>query len=731
MPIRLSGLSSGLDTEALVTELVKAYSKKTEKYEKEQTKLSWKQDIWKGLNTKVYSLYTNISNLRYDSAYNVKKTTVSDATKATVKASSSAPNVTQKLNILSVAQTAYLTGGQLAKGTKASDNLANIGYKGEDGKIQITNSEGEVSEVEIKRTSKISDVVDELKKAGLNANYDEDNRRIYVTSKVSGEAGDFSIVGLDENGREALKSLGINVALTTEDADGNTVFTGAAASYKKLLDNYYVAGEGDVTDFDATKAKIMEQISAYDALKAQYDALKAPSLEMAEANKEKQAKIDANQKIIDASKAKTALEEAGVDLADLEEGVLTDEEMMEKYSIPKGDVAIYREKAQMIREVEESDPDWNWDDVNLTTLTGENETLKDEIKANEDAIKEYDEAHAEELADLSKQMKANPLAELASIEGEERRNAEISNFVHRVLDAKAILDDPYSKTGSASKINGADAKITLNGVDYTSSNNVFSVNGLTITANAVTGEGEENAITITTNTDTQGLYDKIKDFLTEYNAVINEITKLYNAASAKDYEPLTDEEKDAMSDTEVEKWETKIKDSLLRRDNTLGSLMNVMTTAMMTSFTIKDQKLSLSSFGINTLGYFNSAENENYAYHIDGDEDDENVSGKEDRLMKMIGNDPDTVIDFMKQLTSTLYTAIDGKMKSTSLSSAYKVYNDKEMDKQYAEYTKTISKWEEKISQKEDYYYKKFTAMEKAMSKMDSQTNSLAGLLGN
>ena len=185
-----------------------------------------------------------------------------------------------------------------------------------------------------------------------------------------------------------------------------------------------------------------------------------------------------------------------------------------------------------------------------------------------------------------------------------------------------------------------------------------------------------------------------------------------------------------MSDTEIEKWETKIKDSLLRRDTSLGAVMNAMTGAMAKSYTINGKTYSLSSFGIKTLGYFNAPENENNSFHIDGDEDDENTSGNEDKLMKAITEDPDSVIEFMKKLSEGLYKGIDEKMKSTSLSSAYKVYNDKEMDKQYANYTSIIKKWEEKISDKEDYYYKKFTAMEKAMAKLDSQTSSISGLLG-
>jgi flagellar hook-associated protein 2 len=266
-------------------------------------------------------------------------------------------------------------------------------------------------------------------------------------------------------------------------------------------------------------------------------------------------------------------------------------------------------------------------------------------------------------------------------------------------------------------------------VTYTNSTNSFSINGLSINALAKTGDGEE--ITITTTTDTQAIYDKIKDFLTEYNTVINEMTELYNADSSYGYDPLTDDEKDAMSDTEIEKWETKIKDSLLRNDSTLNGVMMAMINSMSSSYTVNGQKYTLSTFGIATLGYLNAAENENYAYHIDGDSDDDNTSSNEDKLMTAITEDPDTVIDFMKQLTSGLYTALGNKMKSTTLSSAYTIYNDKEMNSQYSEYSKTISSWEDKLADKEDYYYEKFSKMESALTTLQSQSSSITGLFSS
>ena len=295
----------------------------------------------------------------------------------------------------------------------------------------------------------------------------------------------------------------------------------------------------------------------------------------------------------------------------------------------------------------------------------------------------------------------------------------------------------------AVKIDGRDAVISLNGVKYTNTTNDFAINGLNVSVTGVTDDvtdpenvdlstlDDSTAITITTTTDSQGIYDKVKDFLTEYNNIINEITKMYNADSAGSYEPLTDDEKDKMSDTEIEKWETKIKDSLLRRDTSLGTIMNSMMTAMSSPITIDGKDYSLSSFGIQTLGYLNAAKNEQNAYHIDGDEDDENTSGNKDKLMDAITKNPDTVIDFMKQLSTNLYKAMDQQMQSSSLRSRYKIYNDKELDKEYSNLTKTIKQWESKVSDKEDYYYKKFSNMETAMSKLQSQTSSLSSMLGS
>ena len=214
------------------------------------------------------------------------------------------------------------------------------------------------------------------------------------------------------------------------------------------------------------------------------------------------------------------------------------------------------------------------------------------------------------------------------------------------------------------------------------------------------------------------------------NEVINAMDSAYNADSSKGYEPLTDDEKESMSDKEVEKWEQKIKDSLLRRDSTLNSIASSMKVAMAKSYTINGKSYSLSSFGINTLGYFVSADNEKNAYHIDGNSKDESAKSNTDRLKAAIASDPDTVATFFNELAKGVYSELDSRMKTTTLSSAYKVYNDKQLKSEY-DYTEQIKNWETKLSDMEDYYYKKFSSMEIALSKLNSQQTQLSGLLGS
>lgn len=577
MPIRISGISSGLDTEALVSELVSAYNKKTDKYVKAQTTISWKQEAWKTLSSKTYSFRNSLDNMRFSTGYNLKTTSVSNSAKATVVAGNNAVNGTQTLEISKLAKTGYLTGEKIQRADKtavtANTTMEEMGLEA-NGDISINGKR-----IEINKDMKVSEVISKLQNAGVSANFDETNQRIFISSTESGEEADFTLTGLNAAGTQALSKLGINA----EPENGKNPYE-AYASYK-----------GKEND------ELKELLQSYDS----------------------------------------------------------------------------------------------------------NSETADRLLAN--FAKEYQNAEDEATKDAVFQ-----------------EFREFVNYADKVKDA-----DPATMgcNANAVRIYGQDAEITLNGADFKSKSNSFSINGLTINAMATTEPGE--VLSITTSADNQGIYDKIKDFLSEYNSLINSMTSSYNAdKTTSGYEPLTDEEKEAMSEKEIEKWEEKGKSGILRRDSTLSSLMSSLTNVMAKSYNINGKDYSLSTFGIKTLGILNSEKNEQNAYHIDGDTDDENTSANTDKLMAAIVADPDGVTQFFQKLSNDLYENLGKNMTSTSLRSYGKFYNDKELDSQYDSYKKIISDWEDKVADIEESYYKKFAAMESALAELQSQTSQLSGLLG-
>lgn len=309
-----------------------------------------------------------------------------------------------------------------------------------------------------------------------------------------------------------------------------------------------------------------------------------------------------------------------------------------------------------------------------------------------------------------------------------KESGEANNFTlggsEELLSALGLSD-----AAGANKIAGQDARIVLNGAEFTSSTNVFEINGLTITALQETEPGK--TVTVTTENDTEGIYDMVRNFLKDYNALINEMDKLYNADSAKDYEPLTDDEKYEMSEKEIEEWENKIKDSLLRRDSGLSSVSSAFKEIMAAGVKVGEKTMYLSDFGINTLGYFEAADNEKNAYHIDGDSDDDNTSANTDKLSAMITNDPDTVVNFFVGLSRNLYAKMDEMSKSVKGYRSYgNFYDDEKMKNDYDNYTSKINDLEDKLNDYEDRLYSQFAAMETALAKMQSNSSAVTSLLG-
>lgn len=730
MPIRLSGMVSGMDTETLVSALVSGYKLKKDNLVKAQTKLSWKQEKWKTMNTSIYSFYSGkLSAGRLSNAYSLKKSTVSNSTVATVTASSSAVAGTQKLKVKQLASSGYLTGGTVKDGKAnitGSSKLSDITGSTSQGSVSVTVN-GDTSNIELTEDMTVNQFVVKLKEAGVQASFDEKNQRFFISSKTSGKDGDFALVANDSAGMDSLRNLG----LYTNDKTSQAEYAKWAKYYNADTDTYTAelddiintAYESAKTNFDAVAKERLDTYSKASSIVDSFTKKYTASDADTEVYKDKTPEERADLLLKDAKDALSAIEKNAAykgDDGNFDVSKLSEEDK-KKYDNLKTSISSYESDIKNYTEAKDTMTEYkNKQYVNIeekdgkTTVTALKET--DSASGVSDIQATVDSRNAETKAKLTSQYQAKA-----------KNSYEMySKMVDANGNAKA---GEYSDSVGAVRINGQDAKIELNGAEFTSNTSTFSINGLTIQATAET-KGDES-VTITTDTDVDAIYKSIKDMFTEYNKLIKSMDEAYNADSSKGYEPLTDEEKDAMSDKEVEKWETKIKDSLLRKDDTLNSVANTLKNDMASSFIINGKSYALSSFGISTLGYFASGENEKGVYHIDGDKDDTTTSGNEDKLRAAIASDPETVVSFFSQLCTKLYTDLGNKMASSSVSSAYTIYNDKQMNTQYSEYNTKISDAESKVSTWEDYYYSKFSAMESALAKLNSQSSSMSGLFGS
>ncbi|MBP3579322.1 MAG: flagellar filament capping protein FliD [Lachnospiraceae bacterium] len=662
MGIGLSGMISGLDTDSIVKAMVSGQQLKATKIENKITLNKWTNDAWSGLNTKIYSFYTKFaSKLRLQSSYMTRTAKSSDESAVTATAGSSAAVGTHTLEIHKLASSQYVTGAQLtnSEGGKANysktSKLSELGVKtGATLTIGTENGKKEVS-FTVESDSTINDFLEACKDAGVNANFDTNQQRFFISSQESGAEHAFTL-----------------------SADGKTV-TGMDEVTKRVALDYLDKAEKALYD-SAVKTLSKAAMENPDDIDKAVEAVKKDDFDINKASELEKAVYDLTTIAKDSRAEKMADEAAEVD------GLSKEEAAKRKADIQK----LMQDTSVAIADID---------------------TTK------------YSVAEIEAISDAR--------TTLTNVEG------NIHKYMTRLAaeewgdDAAAASLEAMGLGSKRTEIAASDAEFVLDGAIMTESSNSFTVNGITLNLSKTTENKDVpntyDAVQITVGKDSESTYNLVKEALTEYNKLIEEMNKLYNADSARGYDPLTDEQKEQMTEDDIKNWEDKIKGSLLRRDNTLGTLLSSMRTAL--SATYKDEETgksySLSSYGIVTGNY-----TENGKLHIYGDEDDATYATYTDRLKKALEEDPDQVMETLTHVFGKLYETMTEKCAKTEISSALTFYNDKQYNKLLKGYEKDLDTMEDRIKEMEEKYYKQFTAMETAMSKLQSQQNSLASLLG-
>ena len=672
MTMRMTGLISGLDTETLITQMISGHKTKVENAQKEQTKLKWKKEAWSSLNTKLYSFYTGaLSNFKSVGTYKAKKVESTDDSKIKVTSSNSAVNGVHTLSVKQLASSAYLTGASLQN--KAFNTSSYVAAENADVKLSdLKDSKGYDLELDGK-SFEIS-----YKTSG------PDGQEATVTKTITAQAGsDGTLQSVIDNMNQSLKDEGINMTVSYNAAKGALEFVNNTAQEVKGADGTVTGYEGGID---------------YTLKAADDDAAKALGISK-DGVTVSQKKSDAGENILTMSSAFHVKAVSDTAAAVTGSTKLTDMGIADgtTYTMTVG----------------------SGSDAKTYTYTIDQTTT---------------------LKSLAAQF--SKMGVTASYDEKQGRFFVNSAESGAAYDFTLTADnaDAVSKLGldaaSATKVDAADAIVVYNGATFQQASNNFSLNGLNFTINDVTtakdeqGNIKDNPIRMTVTTDTDTIYNAVKSFVKEYNSLIKEMNTLYNADRAKDYEPLTSDEKENMSEKEIEEWEQKIKDSLLRRDDKLSSLTSSMRTTLnksveYTNTNGETKRYSLASFGINTGRW-----NEYGQLHINGDPDDADYKDYDDKLRAAIEEDPGALIQTLSTLGGELYTNFQKAMKSSDYSSALTFYDDKQMDKEISNYDDKIAKLQEKMNDVEGRYYKQFAAMESALAKLQSSQSSLSSLFG-
>lgn len=754
MAIRMSGLSSGLDTEAIVGALMSAQSLKKTKLTQAKTKLEWTQTKWKELNTKLCKLYSEqVSKLQLQTSYMTKKATSSDETKAKITATSKAVNGNYTMEIKNIATSQYLTGSKI-NADKGSTKMVDLDSTLLNKEVEVKVGD-KTTKFTIAEDTTLDDFTNQLKKAGLNANFDTNQKRLFISSKDSGLANAFSITtsGVSDTEVAAKKNLRDAVDYSSMTSANKKIVDEAmkkletsgvdTAEYQEALDSIAEASLRTRTAKTEAAASTYVKAKLYSENYASYEEKAKDSLKSTYFTEDGEVKDELKTKYAEEFNIYTQEEKEKLGVADMSQ-----EEYVNWRANQLYDQAVAKQA-----------------DSDTTSFVNKQISSDEETKL---AVKEvaYAGKTADEIQALdSKALKkyygtgdAADASNISAIEGTSAFSADsIKNDISGVVsDYASVTDRTYALNGSAlagigladikvddagnvtvngnadgslpsgmALIKASDSEILLNGATMTSSSSTVSVNGLSIDLTGLTKAGEP--ITFSVASDTDAVYNTIKNFFTEYNSLMKEMNELYNADTAKGYEPLTSEQKKEMTDDDVKLWEDKIKASLLRGDSSLGSVRSAMRNTMMSQVTYNGKTYSLASFGICTSTDYT----EGGLYHIYGDADDSVYADKDDKLKKALEEDPDAVVNVLSDIFGKLRTTMSDKMAGSKVSSSMTFYSDIKMKDDIKNYEKQIKEWETKLADMEDSYYSKFTAMETALAKLQSQQSSLSALFGN
>lgn len=792
--LRLGGITSGFDTEAMVTQLLSSYQTRIDKQSQKITKLSWQQSAYQDITKKI----TEFKNTYFDvlkrdtylmspSTFNkfkadVTATSNADAAGLTVSTTSNSSSGSYKIKLNQAAKASTAQGNSITSGNfkldldKALSSASGEVKTNDDGsKTWTMNFALDVQVGGIRKTISFSadtllgadgNVAD--KDAAKSSIIDSLNQKLQesfgYSGKTSGATG-----ATDANGKEwflqvklgsdgkAEFQVGGNASVSVAENKGNF---GLAQPKEKVA----ISTGSVVTGVNALQVEIGgKNVSvAFNGVSSTYYDSKGQT---------------GNEAILaEYKELKTAAYRKSYNLADNE---IVSDEQLEKFTY-SNEQAAKDKNAASIKEALKGVAGYtfNFDGTYVTAADSNGNSVDFSMTSVEGGTLGLTKASASNkinsgstLSDLGFKPEADGTYKL-NINGTEislDKKSTISSMMSAVNKSAAGVTMTYSSLtnsftleskefGGAGKVEvgdtslgrslglvddngtvgaseGQNAIFEINGKEVYLNDNTYTLDGNTFTFNDNMTIGETYTVNIAKDSTT--VKDALKKFVESYNKLIDDVYGYIGKSPAKDddgntYEPLTNAEKDEMSEDEITKWEEKAKQGVLYNDSTVSTVMSQMRSALYTSVTLDDG----SKFGIYNLGIKTSSEwSEHGKLQIDENAFDKAFENNEDAIIKLF-TDSDT--GMMKKLNSV----IDGAVKSSGAANTRgtlvrkagkadsSVTTDSTIYKEMVKMQDRLKELQDRYDTKEEYWWKVFTNMETAMADLNSQTSYISSYLG-
>ncbi|MBR1752403.1 MAG: flagellar filament capping protein FliD [Ruminococcus sp.] len=705
----LSGLASGVDTESMVKSMLSGIQSKIDSQNQKKTQLEWKQESYRDVISKINSFqskYLDIASsnsLRLTSTYN-KMTTESSSSAVKITAASSDAVADMNVQVAQLATATKLTTGRVGTGAIQMENI-------EEGlEKYFSTPEQNISFTVGDKTVEFN-LVDDANKDD-EGNYSISKMVDNINAKLSDEGlGDIKLE-LSDEGKIKVTESGTDAPDVTIGGSSNALSTLGLKAMTLNNDNGY-AFESTV---EAKADTLSTEPPASATVNVTLDGV-TTSISIANGSKED----------VLASFKEGVKKAFGSNVTIGDDGSIT-ARSGQTLSISGDSEVIGVEAGACSR---------------LTTGTKLSELGMTDYTFNVNGKSfEFDENAT--IADVIKQVNASDAGVKMSYNSLSDSFTLESSSTGEGFDINVSGGFADKFFGSATKTVGQNAIVNVDGVTVERMSNNFSINGYSIQARAVTGnyfddqgnlltaaDGKlaakdgtvDNAATLTATKNTDEIVKNIKSFVEDYNKLIEDLNKLtHETKSYKDYAPLTDEQKDEMSESEIKKWEEKSKTGLLSGDADINNFLNSMRKTL---YSKADNGFSLTMFGIDS-----SSDWKDYGkLEID-----------EDKLKAALEEHGDDVVSTFTKVATDLNTQCKNAA-STSLASPgtlVKIAGVKgkvseqsnEIKSQMDTISDYIKRLQERYDSNKDRYWKQFNAMETALANMNSTSTYLSQMMG-